>query len=96
MVCLTDKIPLVDLFTFDSELAELILTEYPGQILPTQYEIDKSEPEITQFCFYDLSALTLNLFFYSHSIRKDTRLYDIRDSKTGKPIDLSKFLIVPQ
>ncbi len=90
MVCLTEKFPLVDLFTFNRDLADLVLEDYPGLIFQEQYEADKSEPEITQYCFYDLFPVTLRLFLQEYGIENCKCLYHLRDSRKGKPVSLDR------
>tara|TARA_Y100000310_G_C20491876_1_gene719656 strand:+ start:250 stop:519 length:270 start_codon:yes stop_codon:yes gene_type:complete len=88
MVCLTDKFPLVDLFTFSEVIQEAMITEYPGLILEHQCKVDTSEENLKQYCFFDLTPPTLKHFLQENGL--DEYPHEIRNSWTGRPVSLDE------
>lgn len=84
----------VDLFTHSPVLEAKILEEYgQGQekvrLFPdSQHHVDKTEdPHL--YCFYDLNPVII-----SELLKGQTEEYELKDSRTGKPLpkDLSEFI----
>ena len=69
---------LVDMFTYDRELESLMLSDYPGRLIPeTQHLVDKAEEEHL-YCFFNLSKSLVLTFLKSYIFE-----YELRDSETG-------------
>lgn len=71
---------LVDLFTYNPELEEAILTNFPGKIKGKQHYVDTSDRQHL-YCFYGLEESQVNEF-----LKGKNYSYELRDSKTGKVI----------
>lgn len=74
------KPKLVDLFTHEKELEDLILSEYPGKLFENPHHIDDTE-EQKLYCFYDLPLSKLKKFLNGKNYE-----YELRNSKTGEVV----------
>jgi hypothetical protein len=75
---------IVDLFTHDRDLEDLMLSEFPGKIFPEQYEKDTTEnPHL--FCFYGLDYMSVSDFLKNKNFE-----YELKDSSSGKLVLVSK------
>lgn len=69
----------VDLFTMDIELAEIILSNYPGLMFEEQYHIDESETGERVYDFLNLDEIELLKFLGRTDARKKYE-FEIRDT----------------
>ncbi|MBD3164182.1 hypothetical protein GF323_03215 [Candidatus Woesearchaeota archaeon] len=77
---------LVDLFTADKLLEDIMLSKYPGIIKECQHVIDTSGYRTKSYCFLNLEKEQLYKFMEEY---KDKFEYQIRDSQTGRVIQTS-------
>tara|TARA_Y100000310_G_scaffold274641_1_gene290743 strand:+ start:410 stop:676 length:267 start_codon:yes stop_codon:yes gene_type:complete len=87
MVCLTDKFPLVDLFTHVGEIADEILDDYPFSDVQRQFEIEDYDGRAL-YCFFYLDPFQLSMFLENTGLSNFKRFYELRENRTGNPASL--------
>lgn len=78
MIALPDRF--VDLYTPNKRLEDLMLSEYPGKIIPEEQHYVQNTGAGTLYKFFDLNYDALIAFLKD----KDNLGYIILDSETGK------------
>lgn len=79
---------LVDMFTWSEDLQDIILTEYPYKLMEDQISVDK-DAEGTVYQFFDLKKDEILPFLKELPPLHE---YELRDSKTGKVVEVKQFV----
>ena len=77
---------IVDLFTYDKDLADIILGEYPGLIFEKQYHIDESNGEGKVHCFLDLNYTELFRFLPKYREKYEFEIH----KKNGEFLEVNR------
>ena len=71
----------VDIFTYNRELHDEFIREFPGRIFESQFHMEKLEDGKKLYGFFDLPYNLVEDFL--SKVNGDAE-YELRDSKTGK------------
>lgn len=79
----------VDLYSIDRVVEEIMLSHYPGKILPNQYEVHMEDSD-REFSFMGLPVRELISFWRELEIKGIHLDYVLRDSASGRILELDK------